>query len=303
MRLQGILAALVLPFTDDDQVDIAPFTSFVDSIIATGVGGVVINADSGEGMSLWPEERRQVLKAAAETVAGRVPVVSGLFASFTGQAVKLAEEAAADGADALLIFPNVHFRGLPLDPEVPLRMMRAVYEASGLPVVAFQLQDALGGVEWQRETLQAIVQEPYVVAIKESTFDAYKFRSCLDVVRTAAPDVAVLSGNDNFIYESFLLGADGSLMGAGSIATREQVEMFDALRAGRFGEADAINRRILPLMREIFKSPIRDYRARTKEALRSLRVFPSAAVREPLLPLADSERKALLAALDLSELR
>lgn len=294
---KGIYAALVLPFTDDDRPDLAAFERYVDAVVDAGVAGVVINADSGEGMSLWPQERRDILRAATGVVGSRATVVSGLIASFTGQATRLAEEAADDGADALLVFPNVHLRGRPLPPEVPLRYLEAIHGAAGLPIVAFQLQDALGGVEYEPQTLRAIVELPYVPAIKESTFDALKFRTTLDLVRQWAPDVLVLSGNDNFIYESFLLGADGSLMGAGSVATAEQVRMFDAVRRGDLAAASELDARILPLMRAIFGPPVRDYRARTKEALVAQGVFPNAGVREPLLPVGDAERTAIVDAL------
>jgi 4-hydroxy-tetrahydrodipicolinate synthase len=299
----GIYAALVLPFTADDRPDLATFERYVDAVVVAGVAGVVINADSGEGMSLWPQERRDILQLAARVVDSRVTVISGLIAGFTGQATRLAEEAAADGADALLVFPNVHLRGRPLPSEVPLRYLDAIHTAAGLPIVAFQLQDALGGVEYEPETLRAIVELPYVPAIKESSFDPLKFRTTLDLVRQWAPDVLVLSGNDNFIYESFLLGADGSLMGAGSLATAEQVRMFEAVRRGDLMEAAELDARSLPLMRAVFGPPVRDYRARTKEALVAQGVFANATVREPLLPIGDAERAAIVAALAQADLK
>jgi 4-hydroxy-tetrahydrodipicolinate synthase len=234
------------------------------------------------------------MRAAAEANDGRVPLVAGVIAAFTDQAARIAGEAAEDGADLLMAFPNVHLRGRPLDPEVPLRYLGAVHRASGLPLVAFQLQDALGGVEYEPDTLRAIVQQPFVTAIKESTFNAFSFRETQALVRQAAPEVSFLSGNDNFIYESFLLGADGSLMGAGSIATGLQVELFDAIRAGDLARAATVDERLTPLMRTIFGQPIRDYRARTKEGLVALGRFSNALVREPLLPIPDHERKAVV---------
>lgn len=296
MKIGGVVAATVLPFDDDGQPDIGVYQRFVDELVSAGVGGLAVNADSGEGMSLWPDERRTVMRAASDVTAGRVPLVAGLIASFTDQACRLGEEAAADGADLLMVFPNVHLRGRPLDLEVPLGYLEAIHRASGLPLVAFQLQDALGGVEYDEDAVRAIVELPYVVAIKESTFDAHKFRATMDLVRTVAPGVSFLSGNDNFIYESFVLGADGALVGAGSIATHEQVAMFEAVRAGRWDEAAELNERLEPLMRVLFRPPIRDYRARIKEGLVGLQAFPNASVRRPLLEVDDDERSVILAA-------
>lgn len=297
MNLRGIIAATVLPFTDEGKPDLPTYQHFIDLLISAGVGGLAINADSGEAMSLWPQERRAVMQAAAEAAAGRVPLVSGVIASFTDQACQIAAEAAADGADGLMVFPNVHLRGHPLNPALPLRYLRRIHEASGLPLVAFQLQDALGGVEYEAETLAAIVEQPFVAAIKESTFDAQKFRATMDLVRRVRPDLSFLSGNDNFIYESFILGADGALIGAGSIATSLQVQMFQAVKAAQFAAAATLDQRLQSLMRVLFKAPIRDYRVRIKEGLVAQRIFPTALVREPLLQIDEAERKAIVAAL------
>lgn len=302
-RLRGIVAATVLPFDEDGGPDLAAYAGFVESLVAAGVGGLAVNADSGEGMSLWPEERRAVMRTAAEAAAGRVPLVSGVIAASTDQACRAAAEAAADGATNLMVFPSVHFLGSPLDAEVPLGHLRAIHDASGLPIVAFQLQAALGGVEYTPEVLTEILAEPYVTAIKESTFDAHRFRATMDLVRRVAPEVSFLSGNDNFIYESFLLGADGSLMGAGSVATSLQVEMLRAVQERRWEEAEELDRRLLPLMSLIFRAPIRDYRARIKAALRALGELDSARVREPLLELGRAEVTEIERALAMAGLK
>jgi dihydrodipicolinate synthase/N-acetylneuraminate lyase len=48
---------------------------------------LAINADTGEGPHLWPDERERVLRVAVDE-AGSIPVVAGLSASFTAQAVE-----------------------------------------------------------------------------------------------------------------------------------------------------------------------------------------------------------------------
>lgn len=289
LALQNIIPATVLPFTDEGDLDLPTYESFVAELVKCGVGGVCVNADSGEGMSLYPEERRQVTKSAARAVGGRVPVICGVIASFTAEAQRRAEEAAEDGANALMVFPNVHFRGDSLDPEMVVDYYRAIHQASGLPLVAFQLLDDLGGVEYDVETLVAIMNEPSVVAIKDATFDARKFRSTMSTLRVHAPGRAILTGNDNFIYESLLMGADGALIGAGSFATSLQVSLYHAVKERRFDDAARLGEQLDALVRVLFRQPIRNYRARIKEGLVAQGLFRSAAVRKPLAPLDKDE--------------
>jgi 4-hydroxy-tetrahydrodipicolinate synthase len=109
--------------------------------------------------------------------------------------------------------------------------------------------------------------------------------------------ITLLTGNDNFILESFLLGATGALIGFGAVMTREQVDMIGAWQSGRAEEAQALGRRVQRLADVVFAAPVGDYRARLKECLRILGVLESAHVRRPLLPISDTERQHLAAVL------
>ena len=132
-----------------------------------------------------------------------------------------------------------------------------------------------------------------VVAIKEASFDARRFVEVATLLADLPRPITLLTGNDNFILESFILGATGALIGFGAVMTREQVEMIDAWRAGRIEEARALGRRVQQLADAVFAPPVGDYRVRLKECLRILGVLESAHVRPPLLPLGEPERAHL----------
>src|SRR5919202_1270087 len=121
-----------------------------------------------------------------------------------------------------------------LGGKIPEAYYGAIAVEVGLPLVAFQLLSALGGVEYTPEALRRILLIDSVIAIKEATFDALKFRSTMKLVRALPREISFLSGNDNFIYESLVLGADGCLIGFGTLACREQVQMYEAVQARDF---------------------------------------------------------------------
>ncbi|MBC7239262.1 MAG: dihydrodipicolinate synthase family protein, partial [Chloroflexi bacterium] len=153
VRLSGIVAATVLPMRDDGSIDEPALRRYVGWLLEQGVHGLAVNVDTGEGPHLYPEERTRVVEVVRQEVRGRVPIVAGLPASFTQQAAAWAREAGRAGADAVLVFPHPAFRGRPLPPGIPVRYHRAVAAAAGVPLVVFQLQDALGGVEYPPEVL------------------------------------------------------------------------------------------------------------------------------------------------------
>ena len=124
-----------------------------------------------------------------------------------------------------------------------------------------------------------------VVAIKEASFDAKRFVETARLVKSLPSAPTVLNGNDNFLLEAYLLGAEGALLGFGTLAAREQVQMHRAARDHDLLRAFELRDRLQPLCDVIFARPVRDYRARIKHALARLGVIDEAHVRPPLRPL------------------
>jgi 4-hydroxy-tetrahydrodipicolinate synthase len=116
-------------------------------------------------------------------------------------------------------------------------------------------------------------------------------------LESASRKITLLTGNDNFICESFLLGAEGALLGFSTLGTREQVMMFEAVRKGEIAKARQWGAFLQPLSDLIFAPPVTDYRARTKEALKMLGILENTTVRPPLLPIPEGERDVIRRAL------
>ncbi|HEV8546410.1 MAG TPA: dihydrodipicolinate synthase family protein [Candidatus Limnocylindrales bacterium] len=290
--LAGIIPAVALPMTPDEEPDLPAYRAYLRWIVGQGPVALAVNADTGEGPTLTPDERRTVLEATLDEVGDRIPVIAGLAGPSTRAARVTAREAAAAGAAGLLVFPVGAYLGEPLPAEVPYAYHAAVADATDLPLILFQLQPSLGGVLFAPDTLARLVDIPSVAAIKEASFDAIRFVELRDLLATLRP-IDLLTGNDNFILESFVLGATGALIGMSAIATRAQVEMVKAELAGDHESAQAQYEELLPLIRAVFAAPVRNYRARVKEGLVMQGVIPHATVRAPLLPIPESERRAV----------
>jgi 4-hydroxy-tetrahydrodipicolinate synthase len=151
----------------------------------------------------------------------------------------------------------------------------------------------LAGVNFEPDTLRAMASVEGVVAIKEASFDARRFVDTARLLEELPRPITLLTGNDNFILESFMLGASGALIGFGAVMTREQVDMIRAWQDGRIDEARALGKRVQRLADVVFARPVGDYRVRLKECLRILGVLENAHVRRPLQPISDAERAYL----------
>ncbi len=240
--LRGIIPAIVTPMTNEGELDLPALRRYVQWLAEQGPVALAVNVDTGEGPHLTADEKRQTLETVAEAVAGKCKVVGGIAGPSTAQGIANARAAQSAGADALLIFPISAFLGQPLNPEVPYRYHAAIAEAVDLPLILFQLQPALGGVLYTAETLHKLIAIPTVAAIKEASFDAMRFLQVKAALESASRKIIFLTGNDNFICESFILGAEGALLGFSTLGTREQVLMLDAVRRGDIAAGSGIGR-------------------------------------------------------------
>ena len=299
LNLRGIIPACVTTFDADGKFDEAAYRRYLQWLLPQGPVALAINADTGEGPHMWPDERERVLRVAVDE-AGDVPVIAGLSAMFNAQAVEEAKRAEGAGAQGLLVFPIPAYQGMPLDPQIPVAYHESIARGCSLPMIAFQLQPALGGVIFSEDTLRQIAAIDNVVALKEASFDARLYLLTRRMIERLERPIDLLTGDDNFIYESFVMGAEGALIGFGTLATDLQVEMVELTKQDRWDEARAIWERILPLEEVVYGSPVRDYRARTKVALKLLGVIDSTVMRPPLLAVGDDQtvaiREALVAA-------
>lgn len=294
LNLDGLIPATVLPMDADGQIDEPTLRRYISWVAEQGPVALAINVDTGEGPHLTHDEKVRILRIVRDVTD--LPIVAGLAGPSTDAAVRQATDFRAAGADALLCFPIPAYLSQPLDPRVPVQYHEAI-AGVGLPLILFQLQPALAGVNYDSDTLAAMASVDGVIAIKEASFDARRFVDVARLLEGLPRRITLLTGNDNFILESFMLGATGALIGFGAIMTREQVDMIDAWRQGRTAEALALGRRVQRLADVVFAAPVGDYRVRLKECLRLLGVLENAYVRMPLIGIDDSERAYLASVL------
>jgi 4-hydroxy-tetrahydrodipicolinate synthase len=297
ISLQGIIPAIVNPMNSKYEIVLDDLKTYVEWLSKFRLGGLAVNVDTGEGPHLTDEERAQVIETVASVLKGKIPIIAGVPPNSTANAVKTAIVSREAGADAFLVFPHPFFFGSPLPPSLPYEYHKAIADATKTPIVLFQLQPALGGYDFTAEILNKLVTIPEVVAIKEAMFDALKFSNMLRMLREAPRKITLLTGNDNFIAESLILGAEGALIGFGTVATDMQVEMYEYIQKRKYDEAMEIWESLLPLVDAVFAPPIRDYRARIKAILAFQGIIENAHVRPPLLDINRDEMEKLKSAM------
>src|SRR6185503_2698057 len=103
LPLRGIVPPLVTPLTSSGELDLPALERVIEHVLGGGVHAIFILGTTGEATSLPQEVRRPLIENTVRLVKGRVPVVVGVTDTVVAQGVSLAQFAADQGADAIVV--------------------------------------------------------------------------------------------------------------------------------------------------------------------------------------------------------
>jgi 4-hydroxy-tetrahydrodipicolinate synthase len=298
LDFDGVLPANILPLTEQHEIDARGLERHVADLAAVpGVKGLVCNGHAGEVTALSREERRRVTEIIAGTLRGRLPVVSGVCAGGTAEAIEHARDAQRAGAAAILLCPPENWL-ISREPGAAQEFFRSVTAALDIPVIVFQYPHTWANATYDVETLVDLARIPGVVAVKEAPWEVNRYEEDYRALKRAAPGVAVLCANDEHLFLSYVIGCDGTLVGFAALVPDLVGALYRAVREGDIMRAREVHDRILPLVKVIYRrQPIARRHTRLKEALVMLGRLDRAVMKPPRLPLPADEREAVKRAL------
>ncbi|MGF1777443.1 dihydrodipicolinate synthase family protein [Vibrio nomapromontoriensis] len=240
---KGVYPAVSTQFRRDLTIDLDATQSVIDNQINDGVNGIICLGTVGENCALYPEEKRQVLQAAQEVVAGRVPLIAGTAESITSAAVDYMQDAKKIGVDGCMVMPAMVYRTS--DSET-YEYYRTLAEATPeMPMMIYN-NPVSYGVDVNLEIMAKLAQFDNIVAIKESTTDT---RRITELFNEFDSRFTVFSGVDDIALESLMLGATGWISGLTNAFPAESVAIYKLASQGRYAEALEIYRWFLPLLK------------------------------------------------------
>jgi 4-hydroxy-tetrahydrodipicolinate synthase len=290
---RGIITALLTPFREDGALDLDTLRTRIAWQLDRGIHGVLVGGVSGEYVNLSPEERRQVVGATVDAVAGRVPVIAGILEPNTRQAVAAAKDFEALCVQALLLLTPYH--NLPT-PAGILGHFRTVHDATTLPILLYN-NPGRTGIDMDLVLQAELASLPRIVGVKECRRD---LAIVSEQIRRARPRFAVLSGEDDLALATFVLGGQGAILTGGNILPTLFLDMFHLVERGEVAKAVELHHQMMPLILAIYT---RNHPFPLKEAM-ALAGMPVGPARPPLAPMDEAQRAAVRAALrDLGMLR
>jgi 4-hydroxy-tetrahydrodipicolinate synthase len=242
MQWTGVMPAITTPFDDQGQVDHAFLARHAKWLIEAGCTGMIALGSLGEGATLRPNEKVEILRTLVEAVGDQVPVVASISALSTADAVELAERAVEAGCKGLMVLPPYVHKG-------PWEEIKAHFEAiiTATDASCMIYNNPIAyGTDLSAAQIAELATHANVAAVKESSGDVRR----ISAVRERLGDrLNCFAGLDDMIVEACGVGAIGWVAGLVNAFPHESVAVFEAARDGDRERAFELYKWFLPLLR------------------------------------------------------
>ncbi|KAK2606466.1 hypothetical protein QQS21_003159 [Conoideocrella luteorostrata] len=281
-ELTGIMVALATPYKADGSIDHEAIHTHVNRMVDAGVHGLVPGGSTGEFTTMTFGERKVMMETVIEAAAGRVPVVAGIGALNTSDALDLARHHAKAGADALMVLPP--FYEAPNLVELK-GYFKEIHVASGLPLLYYNIPGLTGSKLGPKDL--ASLSEVGVKYLKDTSGDA----PALTELLFGQDKITAFNGWDTLTFYGIAAGAKGSVWGATNFIPELSVALWNALAVeGDVRKGREIWKKIWPICN--FLDGHSYYSSAVKLGM-DLRGWKTGGVRKPFHSLAKEHRAEL----------
>lgn len=295
ISLKGLSAFPITPSNRDGRVDVEALRALLDPLIAAKVDSIGLLGSTGSYPYFSRDERRRAVQAATALAEGRVPILVGIGALRTDEAVQLAQDARDAGATAGLLAAVSY---TPLTDDEVFEHFQTVARESGLPICIYD-NPGTTHFRFTPALIGRLSRVEGIVAVKSPALDASTVAGHLGELRAVVPsDLALGYSADWNCTEALLAGADTWYSVLAGIFPRICVDIVRAATSGDVTRARQLDARLLPIW-DLFKT---FSSLRVVYALANLRGVCAAEPPRPILPLpADAQRrvKETLAAMEI----
>lgn len=283
MKIQGIVAYPVTPFTADDKVDLPKLELLVERLVTGGAHAIAPLGSTGESAYLDNDEWDAVAETSIKATAGRVPTVVGVSDLTTRDAVRRARFAEKAGADVVMVLPISYWK---LTDDELLAHYAAIGDAVGIPIMLYN-NPATSGIDMAPELIARICKSvPNVTMVKESTGDLQRMHRLDQLTGHTVP---FYNGSNPLALGALAAGAAGWCTAAPNLNAELPLALYQAVQQGDLQAARALFYRQLPLLQFIVRGGLP---TTVKAGLRLLDI-DAGVPRAPLRELDDAGKQEL----------
>lgn len=241
-RLQGIIPPIITPLITPSALDHAGTERQIERLLKGGVHGIFALGTTGEGPSLSPGVRREMIERTCKSVNGRVPILAGISSASFDESVELATFCADCGVNLLTVTPPFYF---PLGQAEIVEYFQHLSKRLPLPFIVYDIP-SMTKTHIEPATVRRLMDIENLVGIKDSSGQMIYHHELIRLGRER-PDFCVLIGPEELLAEAVCAGGDGGVSGGANIDPELYVALYEAAEAQDLARVAALRERLFSL--------------------------------------------------------
>jgi 4-hydroxy-tetrahydrodipicolinate synthase len=211
-KYNGVIVPMVTPVTSERKLDEAAVVKIADFLARNGVSMLVLGT-TGESPSVTREEGVQLVKLAAETVAGRVKIYAGICGNCVEENIANAKAYIRAGADVIVSILPYYY---PLTSEQMVGYFKTLAESIDFPTMVYNIP-ATTKMSIPIEVMEELSTVKNICGFKDSERDEARMEQCVKLFKDRE-DFSYFLGYAAISAKALQLGADGLVPSTGNFA-------------------------------------------------------------------------------------
>ncbi|MBR0753853.1 dihydrodipicolinate synthase family protein [Bradyrhizobium jicamae] len=285
VKLKGLSAFPITPSNRDGLVDVEALRALLKPLIAAKVDSIGLLGSTGSYPYFSRDQRRRAVQAAVALVDGKMPILVGVGALRTDDAVRLAQDARDAGAAAGLLAPVSY---TPLTDDEVFEHFQTVARESRLPICIYD-NPGTTHFRFTPDLIGRLSRVEGIIAVKSPALDASAVPGLVAELRAVVPSGFSLGYSADWnCTEALLVGGETWYSVLAGIFPKVCLDIVRAVAAGDTDKARQLDERLQPVW-QLFKT---FSSLRVVYAIANLRGICVAEPPRPILPLPpDAQRK------------
>jgi 4-hydroxy-tetrahydrodipicolinate synthase len=280
--LSGLSAFPITPSDEHGSINTSGLQHLVRRLLTAEVDSIGLLGSTGTYMYLSREQRRLAIESAMHETGGSTPLVVGIGALRTDEAVRLALDAKAAGANAGLLAAVSY---TPLNDAEVYEHFVTVARESGLPIVIYD-NPTTTHFQFTPDLISRLAAVPGILGVKSPAGSPSQTPDHLAKLRSlTSTNFSIGYSVDANSLEALISGADTWYSVLAGIFPKVCVKAAKAAKIGDFGEVRRLDKELAPVW-DLYKQ-FTSFRVvyALAELLQICRTEPP----RPILPLTGSD--------------
>lgn len=221
-KFTGIYTALVTPFKENGKINKEVLGRLIEKNIKDGVDGFYVSGSTGESLLLSMTERKYLLEAVSEAVAGRKKIIVNVGMFATEHSVELAKHAEKMNVSAISSVPPFYF---PFSEEEYIQYYNDLAACTNLPVIVYNIP-AMSSVRFSTESIAKFFENDKIIGLKHTSYDLFQLQQIIKKY----PERSLFVGHDELYLSALAVGAVAGIGSTYNIMADKFIKMNELFK-------------------------------------------------------------------------